>query len=36
MKDHRTGVQTSCVEAVMDGDIDAFIKAYLMEFGGEA
>ena len=35
-KDHRTGVQTSDVDAVMDGDIDAFIKAYLMEFGGEA
>ena len=36
VKDHRTGVQTSDVDAVMDGDIDAFIKAYLMEFGGEA
>ena len=34
VKDHRTGVQTSAVEAVMDGDLDAFIKAYLMEFGG--
>lgn len=34
VKDHRTGVQTSNVEAVMDGDIDAFIKGYLMEFGG--
>ncbi len=33
VKDHRTGVQTSCVEAVMDGDLDEFIKAYLMEFG---
>ncbi len=32
VKDHRTGVQTSAVEAVMDGDLDAFIKAYLMEF----
>ena len=31
VKDHRTGVQTSAIEAVMDGDIDAFIKAYLME-----
>lgn len=31
VKDHRTGVQTSAVEAVMDGDLDAFIKAYLME-----
>ena len=36
VKDHRTGVQTSAVESVMDGEIDAFIKAYLMEFGGEA
>lgn len=36
VKDHRTGVQTSAVEAVMDGDLDAFIKAYLMEFGGKA
>ena len=34
VKDHRTGVQTSAVEAVMDGDLDNFIKAYLMEFGG--
>ena len=34
VKDHRTGHQTSAVESVMDGDIDAFIKAYLMEFGG--
>ncbi len=35
VKDHRTGCQTSNVEAVMDGDIDAFIKEYLMQFGGE-
>ncbi|MDE5707365.1 MAG: peptide chain release factor 2 [Alistipes sp.] len=34
VKDHRTGVQTSAVEAVMDGDLDEFIKAYLMETGG--
>lgn len=33
VKDHRTGEQTSDVDAVMDGDIDRFIKAYLMEFG---
>jgi peptide chain release factor 2 len=36
VKDHRTNYQTSNVQAVMDGDIDAFIKAYLMEFGGDA
>ena len=32
VKDHRTNHQTSNVGAVMDGDIDDFIKAYLMEF----
>ena len=32
VKDHRTGYQTSNVNAVMDGDIDAFIKSYLMTF----
>lgn len=35
VKDHRTNYQTSDVNSVMDGDIDSFIKAYLMEFGGE-
>lgn len=34
VKDHRTGFQTSDVGGVMDGDIDGFIKAYLMEFAG--
>ena len=33
VKDHRTNYQTSNVNGVMDGDIDEFIKAYLMEFG---
>lgn len=32
VKDLRTGVETSNVQAVMDGDLDAFMKAYLMEF----
>lgn len=32
VKDHRTNYQTSNVNAVMDGDIDEFIKAYLMQF----
>ncbi|MFC4666424.1 peptide chain release factor 2 [Falsiporphyromonas endometrii] len=36
VKDHRTGWQTSNVNAVMDGDIDDFIKAYLMEAGGHS
>lgn len=35
VKDHRTNHQTSNVNAVMDGDIDDFIKAYLMEFGDQ-
>ena len=34
VKDHRTNYQTSDVNGVMDGDLDAFIKAYLMEFAG--
>lgn len=32
VKDLRTGVETSNVQAVMDGDLDAFVKAYLQEF----
>ena len=36
VKDHRTNYQTSDVDGVMDGDIDGFIKAYLMEYGGES
>ncbi len=35
VKDVRTSYETSNVQAVMDGDIDGFIKAYLMEFGGD-
>ncbi len=34
VKDHRTGFQTSAVESVMDGDLDGFIKEYLMQTGG--
>lgn len=34
VKDLRTACETSNVQAVMDGNIDKFIKAYLMEFGG--
>lgn len=34
VKDLRTGVETGNVQAVMDGDLDMFIKAFLMEFGG--
>ncbi|PLW97961.1 MAG: peptide chain release factor 2 [Marinilabiliales bacterium] len=35
VKDLRTQHETSNVQAVMDGDIDEFLKTYLMEFGGE-
>ncbi len=31
VKDHRTGVETSNVNAVMDGEIDQFIEAYLKQ-----
>ncbi|HMQ45916.1 MAG TPA: peptide chain release factor 2 [Saprospiraceae bacterium] len=30
VKDHRTGYQTSQTEAVLDGELDAFIKSFLM------
>lgn len=33
VKDMRTGVETSNVQAVMDGELDEFIKAFLIEFG---
>lgn len=32
VKDHRTGFQTSDVNGVMDGNLDGFVKAFLMEF----
>ncbi|MBP5536336.1 MAG: peptide chain release factor 2 [Bacteroidales bacterium] len=35
VKDHRTNYQTGDVTGVMDGKIDNFIKAYLMEFGAD-
>ena len=35
VKDHRTGYQTSDVNGVMDGKIEGFIKAYLMEFSDQ-
>ncbi len=34
VKDLRTNVETSNTQAVLDGDINNFIKAYLMEFSG--
>lgn len=36
VKDVRTSFETSNVQAVMDGDIDGFIKSYLMTYGGGA
>jgi peptide chain release factor 2 len=33
VKDHRTNKETSNVQGVMDGGLDDFIKAYLLEFG---
>jgi len=35
VKDVRTNYETGNVDAVLDGDLDGLIKAYLMEFGGE-
>jgi peptide chain release factor 2 len=35
VKDLRTGTETGNTQAVLDGDINDFIKAYLMEFGGK-
>ena len=32
VKDHRTNEETSNVQAVMDGEINQFIKAYLSKF----
>ncbi|WP_345101854.1 peptide chain release factor 2 [Mucilaginibacter panaciglaebae] len=34
VKDLRTDYETSNAAAVLDGDLDDFLKAYLMEFGG--
>jgi peptide chain release factor 2 len=33
VKDLRTGYETGNVQAVLDGELNGFIKAYLMEFG---
>ena len=35
VKDLRTNYETSDTQGVLDGDINAFIKAYLMEFSGK-
>lgn len=33
VKDTRTKVETGNIQAVMDGEIDDFVNAYLKEFG---
>lgn len=33
VKDHRTNVESGNVQAVMDGDLQKFIKSYLLKFG---
>jgi peptide chain release factor 2 len=34
VNDHRTELKINDVHSVMDGDLDAFIEAYLKKFGG--
>jgi peptide chain release factor 2 len=36
IKDVRTGHETSNVDQVLEGDLDAFIKAWLMQEGAGA
>ena len=35
VKDHRVNIETSNTQGVLDGEIDEFLKSFLMEFGGE-
>jgi len=36
VKDLRTDHETSNAQAVLDGDLDDFIKSYLMEYGSNS
>ncbi len=36
VNDHRTELKIGDVQRVMDGDLDAFIEAYLKQYGGKA
>jgi peptide chain release factor 2 len=31
VKDHRTGIEVGNADAVLDGDLDPFIQAYLLQ-----
>jgi peptide chain release factor 2 len=33
VKDVRTGTETGDVDAVMNGELDPFLKAFLMQYG---
>jgi len=35
VKDHRTGYQTSDTQGVLDGDINLFMKEYLLQLSGK-
>jgi len=35
VKDLRTNLETGNVQAILDGELDDFIKAFLMEYGGK-
>jgi peptide chain release factor 2 len=35
VSDHRTEIKMGNVDAVLDGDLDPFIHAYLLAMGGE-
>lgn len=35
VKDHRTNLETGNVQAVLDGDLNIFIKSFLMEYAGK-
>lgn len=35
VKDHRTNIESSNPQAILDGEIDEFIKAFLIQFGNE-
>jgi len=36
VKDHRTGHEMGDVQRVLDGDLDGFVRAYLLRAAGSA